>query len=120
MRTSDFGAARRIFTIEAGAPANRRGWWLIGLAAIYLALAWALRRLRLPAYATDLLIAGFALVALGLPPSSGDQMGALVGYGAAALLYAVPVALIALFLHSFRTSRRESAASANLERPATS
>ncbi|MCK7481658.1 MAG: hypothetical protein M0C28_34170 [Candidatus Moduliflexus flocculans] len=32
---------------------------------------------------------GFAVTALGLPPSSLDQVGAMWGYGAAALLYAV-------------------------------
>lgn len=74
---------------EAGVPGNRHGCWLIGLAAVYFALAWLLRRVRLHAYATSVLTAGFALVALGLPPSSEDQTGALWGYGAAALLYAL-------------------------------
>jgi hypothetical protein len=74
---------------EAGVPANRHGWWLLGLAAVYLALAWTLRRLKLPAYAAAPLTAAFALIALGLPPSSQDQTGALWGYGAAALFYAV-------------------------------
>ncbi|MEW5957052.1 MAG: hypothetical protein AB1801_04965, partial [Chloroflexota bacterium] len=74
---------------ERNIPGNRHGWWLIGLAALYLALAWALRRARLPAYATGVLAVGFALTALGLPPSSQDQTGALWGYAAAALLYAI-------------------------------
>lgn len=74
---------------EAGVAGNRHGWWLIGLASIYLALAWALRRVNLRAYGTATLTIGFALVALGLPPSSQDQTGALWGYGSAALLYAI-------------------------------
>ncbi|MBN1933410.1 MAG: hypothetical protein JW934_02030 [Anaerolineae bacterium] len=74
---------------QASVAANRHGWWLIGLAAVYLSLAWALRRLKLDAYATSTLSIGFALVALGLPPSSQDQIGALWGYGGAALLYAI-------------------------------
>lgn len=74
---------------EAGIPANRHGWWLMGLAAVYLALARTLRQAKLPAYATAPLAIGFALVALGLPPSSQDQIGALWGYAAAALLYAI-------------------------------
>ncbi len=78
-----------IAVTERGVPANRHGWWLLGLAAIYLALAWTLRRLRLPAYAAAPLIVAFALAALALPPSSQDQVGALWGYGAAALLYAI-------------------------------
>ncbi len=36
-----------------------------------------------------LLAMGFALIALGFPPSSQDQIGAIWGYGAAALLYAL-------------------------------
>ncbi len=32
---------------------------------------------------------GFAFIALGLPPSSLDQIGAIWGYGAAVLLYAI-------------------------------
>ncbi|MBE7473847.1 MAG: hypothetical protein DPW09_08760 [Anaerolineae bacterium] len=74
---------------EASVAGNRQGWWLIGLASIYLALAWTLRRVKLDAYATATLTMGFALVALSLPPSSQDQTGALWGYGAAALLYAI-------------------------------
>ncbi len=72
---------------EAGVPANRQGWWLIGLATIYLTLAWALRRAKLTAYSSAALMVGFALIALGLPPSSRDKTGALWGYGGAALLY---------------------------------
>ncbi len=74
---------------EAGVAGNRHGWWLIGLASIYLALTWALRRVKLSAYSTGLLAVGFALIAFGLPPSSRDQTGALWGYGSAALLYAI-------------------------------
>ncbi|NUQ83679.1 MAG: hypothetical protein HUU11_03105 [Anaerolineales bacterium] len=74
---------------EAGVPAERQGWWLIGLAAVYLLTAWVLRRVRLNSYASVLIVAGFALTALGLPPSSLDQTGAIWGYGSAALLYAI-------------------------------
>jgi hypothetical protein len=74
---------------ESAVPFNRYGWWLLALAAIYSALAWALRRIKLDAYSVPLFVAGFALVALGLPPSSRDQDGALYGYAGAALLYAV-------------------------------
>lgn len=74
---------------EGGIPLERRGWWLIGLAALYLALSWLLRRVNLKPYGAATLSAGFALVALGLPPSSQDKVGALWGYGGAALLYAV-------------------------------
>lgn len=68
---------------------SRYGWWLIALAAIYLALAWVLRLGNLRAYGTATLIAGFVLIACGLPPSSQDQIGAFWGYGSAALLYAI-------------------------------
>ncbi len=74
---------------EAKVPAERQGWWLVGLAAVYLIGAWVLRRLRLDSYGSVLITAGFALTALSLPPSSLDQIGAIYGYGAAALLYAV-------------------------------
>jgi len=74
---------------ERGVPVERQGWWLIGLAAIYLALTWRLRRAGQPAYGTVTLTLGLALIALGLPPSSRDQVGALWGYGGAAVLYAL-------------------------------
>jgi hypothetical protein len=74
---------------QAEIPVERRGWGLLGLAALYLALGWTLRRARLPAYGGATLAAGFAVIALSLPPSSLDQTGALWGYGGAALLYAV-------------------------------
>ncbi len=77
---------------QAAVPGNRHGWWLIGLAAIYMALAWALRRARLPAYGTAALALGFALIAFGLLPSSQDKTGALWGYGSAALLYTITAA----------------------------
>lgn len=73
---------------ENGLPPERRGWWLIGLGAVYLVLAALLRRSRLGAYATPPLAASFALISLGLPASSRDRVGAFWGYGAAALLYA--------------------------------
>lgn len=62
---------------EAGVPGSRQGWWLIGLASIYLTLAWALRRVNLAEYGVATLTIGFALIALGLLPSSQDQTGAL-------------------------------------------
>ncbi len=74
---------------QAGVDTTRQGWWLLGLAAIYLALAWLLRRVRLPTHTNPALTVGFALVALSLPPSSQDQIGALWGYAGAALLYAI-------------------------------
>ncbi len=75
-----------------GTTLERRGWWVIGLGAVYLALAAALRRVNLRAYGTAPLAAGLALIALGLLPSSLDQTGALWGYGSAALLYALTAA----------------------------
>ena len=41
---------------------------------------------------TGLLMIGFALIALSLPPSSQDQIGAMWGYGGAALLYTIAAA----------------------------
>lgn len=78
-----------IAVAEAGIDSSRSGWWLIGLASIYLLLGWALRRVRLETYGNPPLVVGFALIALGLPPSSLDQVGALWGYGAAAVLYTI-------------------------------
>ncbi len=110
-----------------GADSNphQRGWWLIGLGAIYLIQSWALRRLpplippptggeerllcgdgqdeqRFPPplggarggrdYATPLMAAAYAIVALGLPVSSYDQSAAFWAYGGAALIYAISAA----------------------------
>ena len=80
---------------QAQIPTNRQGWWLIGLAAIYFGLSWSLHRLKLLTYSNVPLMASFVLVLLGLPLSSQDQIGAIWGYGSAALLYG----LIAFWLN---------------------
>jgi hypothetical protein len=74
---------------QANIPLDRRGWWLLGLAALYLALGWLLRRARLRPYGTAAIAAGFAVIALSLPFSSLDHSGALWGYAGAALLYSL-------------------------------
>ncbi len=74
---------------QGGVSGNRHGWWLLGLAAIYLLIAWTLRRARLAPYSTAPLTIAFALIAFALPPSSQDKVGAFWGYGGAAILYAV-------------------------------
>ncbi|MBI4674121.1 MAG: hypothetical protein HY741_20950 [Chloroflexi bacterium] len=80
---------------EGNVPANRFGWWFLALAALYFAMTWVLRRKNaagdapLHAYGTPTLMAGFALIALALPPSSLDREGALWGYAGATLLYVV-------------------------------
>ncbi|MCL5995899.1 MAG: hypothetical protein M1546_07570 [Chloroflexi bacterium] len=75
---------------ELGVPANRHGWWLIGLAAGYLLGAFALRPAgRLEQQGVrPLQIVGFALVAAGVALSGQDRTGAFWGYGSAALIYA--------------------------------
>ena len=74
---------------QSGMPGNRHGWWLIGLAAVYLLTAWMLRHARLAPSSTAPLTIAFALIAFALPPSSQDKVGAFWGYGGAAILYAV-------------------------------
>ncbi len=85
-------AALLVILPESSIPPDRRGWCLIGLAAIYLALAWVLRWLKQERYATAPLALAFVVVVLGLPPSSLDEVGAFWGYLAAALIYAVAAA----------------------------
>ncbi len=74
---------------QGGIPVERQGWWLNGLAAVYLLIAWLFRRTQRQDYGTGTLVVGFLLIALGLAYSSLDQVGALWGYASAALLYAV-------------------------------
>lgn len=74
---------------QSTVPLDRHGWWLIGLAAVYLAAGWLLRRFRLDAYASGAINAAYILIPLGLPASSQDRIGAFWGYGSAALLYAI-------------------------------
>ncbi len=74
---------------QNGVTGNRHGWWLLGLAAMYLLIAWALRRARLAPYGTAPLTIAFALIAFALPPSSQDKIGAFWGYAGAAILYAI-------------------------------
>ncbi len=83
------GGALLIALAESVVPQERRGWGLIALGAVYVAIAWLLRRLRRPAYAAPLLVAAFVAIALGLSPSSVDDVGAFWGYLAAATIYAV-------------------------------
>ncbi len=85
-------AAMLVALAESQIPVDRRGWWLIGLGATLLVLAWVLRRGRLRAYGIPPLVVAFATVALGLPPSSLDKVGAFWGYLAAALIYAAAAA----------------------------
>jgi hypothetical protein len=84
-------AALVLTLIEWGVPADRRGWGLIGLGGVYLFVTWLLRQpwVALHRYATPILAAALVLIALGLPPSSQDRLGAGVGYGVAAGLYAL-------------------------------
>ena len=74
---------------QAEIPLDRQGWWLNGLATVYLAITWLFRRTPKRAYGTGTLAIGFLLIALGIPFSSLDQVGALWGFGSAVLLYAV-------------------------------
>ena len=74
---------------QSSVPGNRHGWWLMALAAIYLLVAWALRRARLAPHSTAPLTIAFALIAFALPPSTQDKVGAFWGYAGAAILYAV-------------------------------
>ena len=74
---------------ETRIPGERFGWWLIGLSALYLVEAWLLRRVRLASYGKAAIIVGLAITLFGLIPSSQDQVGALWGYGGAAVLYAL-------------------------------
>ncbi len=68
-------------------PFDRRGWWLIGLAAIYLSQAWLVRRAKLTKYSNAVLAVGLLLIFAGLPPSSRDEVGAFWGYLGAVILY---------------------------------
>ncbi len=68
---------------------DRRGWWLIGLAAIYLSQAWLVRRAKLTSYSNGVLAAGLLLILIGLLPSSQDEIGAFWGYTGAVLLYSI-------------------------------
>ena len=102
--TALVSAALLVALIQGQVPPDRRGWWLVGLGAIYLVLSWALRRLKLRDYARPVLVASFAVVALGLPPSSLDDTGAFWGYLAAALFYAVAAAWLRQPLLLFATS----------------
>ncbi len=77
---------------ESGVPQERRGWGLIALGAVYVVIAWLLRRLNKPDYAAPPLVAAFVAVTLGLSASSVDDVGAFWGYLAAAAIYAVVAA----------------------------
>lgn len=85
-------AALLLALAESAVAPERRGWPVIALGAGYLLIAWLLRRVKQPGLAVPPLVATFAVVALGLPPSSQDDVGAFWGYLAAALVYAAAAA----------------------------
>jgi len=68
---------------------DRHGWALIALGAVYLIAAHWLRTFQRERYAGPIMAVAYVAVALGLPPSSRDQIGALWGYGGAAMVYAL-------------------------------
>ncbi len=68
---------------------ERQGWPLIALGAAYLMIAHWLRAFGRGRYAAPLMAVAYVTVALGLLPSSRDQIGAFWGYGGAALVYAL-------------------------------
>jgi hypothetical protein len=85
-------AALLLALAESSVQPERRGWALIALGAVSLLIAWLLRRAKRPELAVPPLAGAFAIIALGLLPSSMDDVGAFWGYLAAALLYAVAAA----------------------------
>ncbi len=85
-----------------GSDLRHYGWSLLLLAGVYLAGAWALRRMSLRRYETPLLAMSFVLVAAGLLPCSTEKADAFVGYGLAVLiLTAAAVWLRRPFVFSF-------------------
>ena len=75
--------------VEFEVNPDRHGWALIVLGAVYLVTAHWLRAFRRERYAGPLMAVAYVAVALGLPPSSRDQIGAFWGYGGAAMVYAL-------------------------------
>jgi hypothetical protein len=90
-------AALLLVLAEINFAPHRRGWWLIGLGAVYLVQSWALRRLSPSSsptgrengkrYAIPLMAVAYAIITLGLPISSYEQIAAFWGYGGAAIIY---------------------------------
>lgn len=72
---------------ERGFPTDWRGLWLVGLGAVYLAIAWALRRLPIRRYAVPPMVVAYAVIALGLPIAWDDPIAAAWTFGTAAVLY---------------------------------
>ncbi len=68
-------------------PPDWRGLWLVGLAAAYLLIAWALRRLPIRRYAPPWMIVAYTVLALGLPVAGYEPLAAAWTFGAAAVLY---------------------------------
>ncbi len=115
---AELPAALLLASLEIGIPVDRQGWVAIAIAGVYLLAARLLGRnltglSRSPIkpgdaqkttteaglsikkdlsgldFISPLLVTAFALTAIGLPLSSRDRVGALVGYGAAAVIYAL-------------------------------
>ena len=79
---------------ERNFPPDWRGLWLVGLAAVYLLIAWALR--RQPAgssprlarqYATSPMVVAYTLLGLGLPIAGQEKLAAAWTFGTAVVLY---------------------------------
>ncbi len=78
--------------VELEVDPNRHGWALIALGTVYLIVAHWLRTFGRGRYAGPIMAVAYVAVALGLPPSSRDQIGAFWGYGGAALVFALSAA----------------------------
>ncbi len=72
---------------ERGFPTDWRGLWLVGLGAVYLTIAWALRRLPVRRYAVPPTVVAYTVIALGLPIAGYDPLAAGWTFGTAAVLY---------------------------------
>lgn len=65
------------------------GWMMIALGGVYLFGAWALTRLEQARFGTPLLIMSAVFGVFGLVPSEDTTLGIVVGFGGAAVLFAV-------------------------------
>ncbi len=74
---------------ERGFPTDWRGLWLVGLGAVYLTIAWALRRLPIRQYAVPPMVVAYTIIALGLPIAGYDPLAAAWTFGTAAVIYGV-------------------------------
>jgi hypothetical protein len=83
-----------LWLADGGWSRHRRGWWLIGLSATYIALSRWQRRHWPRRFVIPIVVIAHALLPCGLAIATGDQVAALWAYAGAGLVAILPAIML--------------------------